>query len=240
MKLRMQGMVMGVLVTVLLLGTITVWAATTQTIEVTFGNVRTTIFGQEFVVRDEQGLVIEPFIYNGRAYVPVDTVLHAMGANAQWNETTSTLNFGTVEQPAVARERVSLRQAAPMFSSSNGEWWSTVSQVNYVMMGGARHNDAITYRGPSNGTRTSFSLHNLNGEYNLLTGYFGRVDGTRTFVGTLRIIGDGNVLHTHEQGVNDLPTAISIPVQGVRSLRIEVTNNNSNGGPTFAFSGFVE
>lgn len=80
MKQRMKGAIMGALAMVLLLGTVTVYAAATRNIEVTVGTVRTTMFGQEFVVRDEQGIVIEPFVYNGRAFIPVDTVLHAMGA----------------------------------------------------------------------------------------------------------------------------------------------------------------
>ena len=63
MKQRMQGMVMGVLVTVLLLGSVAAFAAAPQSIEVTFGNIRTTLFGEEFVVRDAQGMIIQPFMH---------------------------------------------------------------------------------------------------------------------------------------------------------------------------------
>ena len=97
MKQRMQGMVMGILVMTLLFGTVTVFAASTRTIEVTFGGVRTFLFEHEFVVRDDQGLVIEPFVYNGRVYVPVDTVLHAMGNNASWDASTGILRFGQLD-----------------------------------------------------------------------------------------------------------------------------------------------
>ena len=231
MKQRMQGMVMGMLVMALLFGTVTVFAATTRSIEVTFGNVRTTLFGQEFVVRDGQGLVIEPFVYNGRAYFPLETILHAMAENAQWNEATSTLNFGAAGQPAVARERTSLNIAAPFFQSGGGRHAAVgaipTANTPQIRMGGITHTDAILYRNSSSGwgvegPRTPYTSHNLSSQWSLLTGYIGHVDGSRSTNATFTFFGDGEILFSHIQRAGELPTQISIPVSGVNLLRVEV------------------
>ena len=226
MKQRMQGVVMGVLVTVLLLGTVTVWAATTRMIEVTFGNYMTTLFGQEFVVRNAEGAILQPFSYDGSVYIPVETVLHAMGANVQWNANTGTLNFGTATQPPLARERTPLQVAAPAYDTGRshnfaglGAWAS--DQVN---MAGVTYRNVMVY-GSSNATdQRVFSLHNLAGQYELLTGYIGRVDGSRGHGNAVaNFYGDGNLLQSIQLNATAMPTPISISVNGVTQLRVRVT-----------------
>ena len=199
MKQRMQGMVMGILVTVLLLSSVTVFAATPRTIEVIFGGVRTTLFGQEFVVRDDQGMVIEPFIYNGRAFVPVDTVLHAMGLNAQWNEVTSTLNFGTASgtQPAPSGVRHYLEndiQATQVSEVRNrGEGIGRFPADGTFVMNRVPYSSGITAT-LNRGSNVTFT-YNIEGRgYTRLSGVFGRVGGHINTPGALTITADGVVL----------------------------------------------
>ena len=179
MKQRLQGMVMGVLVTVLMLSTMTVFAAAPQTIEVIFGGVRTTLFGQEFVVRDDQGIAIEPITYNNRLYVPVDSILHAMGDNVQWNVETGILNFGVAgtATPPV-REAVSLFEAIPAFEGSPSG--IIIGTVN--MMGQAYANVMNSGSWSGGGWRH----HNLNAEFTTLTGIIGRIDGGTQRTGSIR------------------------------------------------------
>jgi len=267
MKQRMQGMVIGVLVTVLFLGTITVWATNTRAIEATFGNYRTTLFGREFVARNAEGVILQPFSYNGSVYIPIESVLHAMDANAQWNEITGTLNFGTMIQPPVSRERTSLRQTAAFFDSGftihqehgGASFFNNPSAQNIpsVNMGGQEFNNTTVYRSGGRNNQqivndqglTVFTLHNLNGQYTLLTGYAGRVDASTQINATMKIIGDGRSLQTFELNATALPTSISVPIDGVRNLRIEFifprTANlqEMNAGQAqaiYAFAGFVE
>ena len=96
MKQRMQGAVMGALTMVLLLGAVTVYAASTRSITVEYGGIRTTINGQEFVVRNNAGLVMESFIYNGEVYLPLASVLHAMGGSVQWDRDSRTVDFAGI------------------------------------------------------------------------------------------------------------------------------------------------
>ena len=229
MKQRMQGVVVGVLTTALLLGAITVYASVTRTIEVTVGTVRTTIFGQEFVVRDDQGLIIEPFTYNGRPFLPAESILHAMGANAQWNSENYTFNFGIVGTdgaqtglgapfartvPPYDVSRVAERDRADLHD---------VRVRDFVIMGGVTYEDVITYR-ISTGTLTwsiQHSLHNLNGQFSVLTGYIGRVDGWSQNNAWFTFIGDGRVIESFELRGTDLPRQITVDVSGVRNLKIQ-------------------
>jgi hypothetical protein len=253
MKQRMQGMVMGVLVTALLLGTVTVFAATPRTIEATFGNFRTYIFGQEFVSRNAQGEILQPFMYNGSLYLPAEAVLHAMGNNASWDVATGAFSFGGVQQPT-PEERISLNMAAPLFDSGSfGGRGGHISRIpdsrvrDSVRMGGTYYRDVIVYRSASlsrPGRNGSFTLHNLNGQFSNLTGYIGRVDESAMYNATVTISGDGNVLQAINLRATDMPVPISISVVGVRQLRVEVefagTGNTLDTRASYAIAAFLE
>ena len=245
MKQRMQGIVMGVLVMTLLFGTMTVFAASTQTIEVTFGGVRTFLFGQEFVVRDEQGVVIEPLTYNDRVYVPVDSILHAMGNNASWDAATGILRFGQVDGPVVGTPTggASFARTVPPFDVSHSAGDNFTSRGirirDNVTMGGNYYNDVITFTDSLGMSGHVHSLHNLEGRFTTLTGYIGRVDGTSQQDGVFRLIGDGRQIQEIEVRATDLPRLISVNVSGVRNFRIEFEATTWSGTVTYAFVGTI-
>ena len=211
MKQRMQGMVMGILVTVLLLGSVTVSAATPRTIEAIFGGVRTTVFGTEFVVRNAEGLVIEPLTYNGIVYVPVNAVLHAMGANAQWNEATSTLNFGLAQGVPSAPTGVRHYLENDIIATQASEHISRFPANGTFVMNGVPYSSGITanlIRGDS-----ATVTYNIEGRgYTRLSGVFGRVGGHINTYGALTITADGVVL---SRGDDFLVLSVS-PILGDR------------------------
>jgi len=231
-KERIKGIVIGFILCLTLSTTVMV-VANTQSVtrQVTYG-VRVNLNGQYLHFTDD----MRPFVMEGRTFLSVRGISETLDLPVDFDANSNTVYLGN----RFAGLRRPLTEAAPMFGSSNGEWWSTVQTVGSVTMGGNTHPNAVTYRGPSNGTRTSFSLHNLDGQFRLLTGHIGLVDGTRVFDATINFYGDGVLLASFAQGGQDLPTPISIFVEDVRQLRITVTNNNNNGGPTYAVSAFLE
>jgi hypothetical protein len=78
----------------------------------------------------------------------------------------------------------------------------------------------------------------------MLTGYVGRVDGTGMSNGQVRFIGDGTLLAEYDLRATDMPIPISVFVEGVSQLRIEVhflTNRNGQArGTQYAVVAFVE
>lgn len=88
---RLQGIVIGVLATVLLLSGVTSAASRTETINVTFRGIRIVVDGMEYSAKDSDGNSIEPFIYNGTTYLPVRAVSQALDRRVVWDGSTSTV-----------------------------------------------------------------------------------------------------------------------------------------------------
>jgi hypothetical protein len=104
-------------------------------------------------------------------------------------------------------------------------------------MGNVEYRDVISFYH----SISSFTLHNLNGQYGLLSGYLGRVDGSNMRHATITFIGDGVVLQNFELRAGNLPISISVPVEGVHLLRIEMqTGDGSFGRANYALYGFLE
>ncbi|MDR2167370.1 MAG: hypothetical protein LBE35_05925 [Clostridiales bacterium] len=76
----------------------------------------------------------------------------------------------------------------------------------------------------------------------MLTGHIGRIDGTGMMDATFSFIGDGRLLQSFDIRAGDLPGEISVFVEDVHLLRVEVSTpppgRRSNLG--YAFVGFVE
>ncbi|MCL2841795.1 MAG: copper amine oxidase N-terminal domain-containing protein [Defluviitaleaceae bacterium] len=85
MKQRLQGMVMGFLVAVLTLGVVTVFATSTRTIEVTHG-VNVIIDG----IRQNFDDDMQPFMSEGRTFLPLRAIADSLGLDVTWNGSTST------------------------------------------------------------------------------------------------------------------------------------------------------
>ena len=228
MKQRMQGMVIGFLVSVLFLSGITVWAATgTQNVSITYRDIKLQIDGVPLTPRDANGNVVEPFIYNGTTYLPVRAVGEAFGKAVEWDGNTNTVYVGS--KPG----GTSFIKAVPPYDVSSSNRVKTESNVT---MGGTVYYDALTFND------SGFALHNLNGQYTRISGYLGHVNGTG--VGgsmTITFYGDGRILDSYELDAQQLPQHISINVTGVLQLKIESKSMGPvYGTGKYAFAGIIE
>ena len=88
MKQRLQGMVIGSLITVLLLGTTTVVASTTRTIEIRHG-VTVTLDGVPQSFPDD----MRPFIAEERTFLPLRAIADMQGLGVEWDASTSTAHL---------------------------------------------------------------------------------------------------------------------------------------------------
>lgn len=95
-KEKTKGFVMGVMVTVLLMSTVTVFAnSISRTITVTYNNIRLVVNGEEVIPRDGAGNIVEPFIYEGTTFLPVRAVANALGQDVGWDAETQTVFIGS-------------------------------------------------------------------------------------------------------------------------------------------------
>jgi hypothetical protein len=237
-------MMAGFLTAVLLFATITAFAAPgviTKSIEVTFANYKTSLFGQEYTVQDKEENVLMPFAYAGSVYFPMESILRALGSNAQWNENTGTLNYGAVADAESIGQQLPLQEAAPFYDSNwkhlqgfhnfgtDGRYYKVTNSE--VIMSGNTYKNAILFSQRSeslshnNATMAvQNTLHNLNKKYTYLTGLIGRVDKSASVNATIKIYGDGKLLATYELKPMNMPTQIKLQIKDVIQLRIEVTS----------------
>jgi len=268
MKQRMQGMIIGVFVASLLFGGVTAFANVTRTIHVTYGvgivvnGVRQHFAedslpfisgGRTFLpvrgVAEALGVDVtwnpatstvyldNPVIMDIGWIDPVPTPTPTPAPTPLPVETRRPLN----EAAEFHHRGSNLRMDSNHFFASNTAWVSHGT----VNMGGREYRNAVTYQisftNHGRTTATVYTLHNLAGQFGMLTGYVGRIDGWGMNNATLNIFGDGDLLQTHNLDAQGLPISISVLVEGIRLLRIEFTSpwvNSQTVG--YAFVGFLE
>jgi len=85
---RLKGAFIGVLLTVALMTVLPVYARVAQeTIIVNFNNIRIAVNGQTIPTE------FEPFIFQGRTYLPVRDVANVMGFDVTWEDATNTVHL---------------------------------------------------------------------------------------------------------------------------------------------------
>ena len=114
MKKRLQGIVIGVVATVILFSGVAAAASRTQDINVTFRDIKLVIDGKEFIPKDSDGKIIEPFIYQGTTYLPIRAVGEAFGKDVDWKGDISTVFIESAAAPATP-----LPSAPPSASQSS-------------------------------------------------------------------------------------------------------------------------
>jgi hypothetical protein len=86
-----KGFISGfLLASLLFMGSLTAFAAT-QSIQVSFDNIKINIDGKTILPKDANGNTVEPFIYNGTTYLPVRAVGDALGKTVSWDPATKTV-----------------------------------------------------------------------------------------------------------------------------------------------------
>ena len=91
MKSNVKSFLLGVVMTVIVSGVLTAFAAT---IDVEIGGIRIFWDGEEKTLTNVNGEKVEPMIYNGTTYVPVRAMSELMGKTVEWDETTTTVYVG--------------------------------------------------------------------------------------------------------------------------------------------------
>lgn len=76
-------------------------AQSTETVDITYRNIKIVINGTEIIPCDGNGNPVEPFIMNstGRTYLPVRAVANALGLTVGWDNTTSTVSLTSDGSP---------------------------------------------------------------------------------------------------------------------------------------------
>lgn len=181
-------------------------------IEVAYNNISIIIDGKEFYSSQQ------PFIHQGRTYVPLRAVGEALGKQVVWDEINNRVLINDVGAPAVVaqpkyiEELVVLRNVGP-FYQEKGNW--VIANRPFA------HGVAVDL---NQGDRQAEVVVDLQQKYNTISGYIGVEDDTQNSSGKflLSIYGDGReIISQTEFAPGQYPSYLSENVAGVKVLTIK-------------------
>lgn len=93
MKHQFKGFITGVLVTLILIGSVGTAMATvgTKAANLEYSNIKVTLDGTPVKLVDVNGNPVEPFIISGTTYLPVRAIAGAFGLEVDWDGATQTV-----------------------------------------------------------------------------------------------------------------------------------------------------
>lgn len=218
MKKRLQGLIAGMLMGVMLTSGVVFARAGSQLIEILYSNIKIFVDGIEVKPKDANGSLVEPFIYNGSTYLPVRAVSQAIGKEVHWDGSTKSVYIG--KMPG---KETYLTDVCPAYDFDEWRYEECTSRNGKnFMMAGNNYTRGFTFT-PYN-CDSVISLYNLNGQYNTLSFTAGHVDGTANQNLELRIYADGEVIKIINLTHSQLPKNYSVQLNGALQLKIEAVN----------------
>ncbi|MDR1704190.1 MAG: NPCBM/NEW2 domain-containing protein [Clostridiales bacterium] len=239
MKQHIQGIVIGAVTTLGLLGGVTAIASPTaisRSIDVFFGNYKVYVDGTLLEATDTQGNRLEPFAYNGYMYVPAEEIALAFGKGVNWVQNTGTLYLG--EQPGLVQYMTDILPAYQASESSYKEYSAAKNGLEESFeLGGVKYFDGLVIQAPY-AKADNWAVYNLNNQYSSLSGILCHVDGTtvemdQRYKPKLQVFCDGNLKVEYDLSSDMPPTDISIDVIGVTQLKLVVTQAGLLPGPFY-------
>ena len=91
MKQRIQGIIIGMLISAVLFNGFVYAAQNNDVVQRIFNNIKITLNGNEIIPKDVNGNSVEPFIIDGTTYLPVRAIGNALGLNVDWDSSTNTV-----------------------------------------------------------------------------------------------------------------------------------------------------
>ncbi|MCL2095573.1 MAG: stalk domain-containing protein [Oscillospiraceae bacterium] len=230
MKQRIQGIIIGVLITVIVISSISLVSAAARTVaaNLNYNDIKIVIDGELITPKDASGNVVEPFIYNGTTFLPVRAVGAAFGKEIGWDGDTQTVYIG--ERPDKPAIEVSLHNKAYL-EVGNRNYFNVSSRqsdgVGFVWFGidanssiaGSRYlyKNHVVY--PINMAATQFRAV-LNPPANYSSPEL-----------TYKIYGDDTLIYTSPIMTHNVtPISAEVDIAGFITLKIEIEFTSSSGG----------
>ena len=242
-KFNFKSFILGVLVTVLILGmTIPGLAeATTKTAELYYNSIKVRLNGKILELKDAQGNDVEPFIMNGTNYLPVRALAEALGLPVSWDAATQTVILGQDQEH---------KQPAAWLGDLNTFTGKHVYEINHygVYESNSRHvaNNGSTYE------RILYPESNevsylLNGQYSKFTGtiylresHKNAINGCEFGMTIYLIYLDDQLVYTSDSiKSGSLPCDFSIDVTNAYQMKIvpQFSRNKEPGNFTSNYYG---
>ncbi|MCL2199068.1 MAG: stalk domain-containing protein [Defluviitaleaceae bacterium] len=225
MKQRVQGMIIGSLITLLLLGATTAVIASSRTIQATYG-VGVVVNGVRQNFPDD----MRPFISEGRTFLPVRGIAEALDVDVMWEGATQTVYVGTLPRQTTTthlfNKPFSEVRTSAWFRTSGNEHQNSIQFLpTLIWLSDSPHRNHVVYE------LDMLQSSVFHATFNPITGGRVSTDVVYSVYGDDRLLYTSPIMHPRVS-----PIPIEVDVSGVRFLRIEIvatspgTTGNSHIG----------
>lgn len=216
MKERLQGLTAGILIGILSAGSVAFAKNVAEQIEVRYNNIKVYKDNVLCELKDANGSVIEPFIYNGTTYMPLRGTANLADMQVTWDGATQSVYLWDKLVP----DGTSFIEACPPYDKLSCDTFLASNGRSFTMAG-EKYSDGITlnYYG-------AHALFNLNSKYSTIEctiGHTGNEQGRKS----VSFVVDGKVVKEVELEPECLPKKVSIFVNYGLQLKI-VANEYSD------------
>lgn len=221
MQQRLQGIIIGVVITSLLTGGLVFAKQGAEKIQAMYSDIKIYIDGVKAEPKDANGDAVEPFIYNGTTYLPVRGVANALGKSVSWDGDTQSIYLGI--NP---KEKQYLLDVCPPYQSDYFKAFTT-KDGSSVSMAGKKYTNGFSFWHSG-----GYAIYNLDGKYTEMNFDYGHVDGEAMIPSTLLIYLDGKLVNEIELNGEMLVKNITIPLK--HALQMKIVDKQSYSYYAFA------
>jgi len=240
MKQRIQGIIIGILITATFMGSVTaVWAAAVwKKIDVAYNDYKVVVNGNKFIPRDVDGSAMELMNYNGWIWAPFEKIADELGMDTGWDGTTNTLYLNTPAFPPPPKPKTTylgVDLLAYEAINTTSTYTTFAENQSFKMLGNTYSGCTYLNRMSASGTAYNGSVkasYSLNGQYRLLKGTLGRVDGSGTKAGTFTIYLENRFYNEYPLSGTMSSQEIIIDVTDVRVIQITFSVSGSGTANT--------
>lgn len=214
MKQKLQGLTAGMLIGVLLSSGVVFAMSKTQKIEVTYDNIKVYKDNVLCELKDANGTVIEPFIYNGTTYMPVRGTANLADMQVTWDGNTKSVYLWDEQVPSGTY----LMEVCPPYELRSFRSYSSAEGKSFKM-GGTQYSDGIV--SPDSWDTDRVALFNIDSKYSSLECVIGHVTNDE-YAKSVSFIVDGKIVDTIRIEPDSLPKKVRIPLKYGLQLKIMV------------------
>lgn len=189
-------------------------ATGTQTIEVTYRDIKLVVDGVEATLKDGLGNSVEPFIYNGTTYLPVRAAGEALGKEVTWDGATSTVYIGKV--PGAEKNWMA---DLPPYQLYNAEAYDGADHTKSFTVAGVTQTLGVTFE---EDWGDPFAIWNTNCQYNTMTLTVGNM-GSNQRNAKLEVYLDGVYSTSYDLKYDAAPKTLNIPISYAPNVKLLFT-----------------
>ena len=215
MKERLQGVLAGVLIGAVSIGSIAYATTGTRSIDVIYDNIKVYKDNVLCELKDANGSVIEPFIYNGTTYMPVRGTANLADMQVTWDGANNSVYLWDELVP----DGTYLVDVCPPYETGNVDTYLQ-SEGKSFSMAGEKYSNGLVFK-----YTEAYALLNLNSQYSTIECTVGHT-GDNQEPKSIAFIVDGRTVQEVELEAEALPKTVSIPVNYGLQLKIIRTNND--------------